>query len=78
MAMDPVHDIRPGLEVHTQDGQKLGVVKDIAASAIKIAAPMRPDYWLPRDRVLSYTNDRVTMDFDHDDLDRYAETRPEV
>lgn len=78
MAMDPVHDIRPGLEVHTQDGQKLGTVKDITDTAIKIDAPMRPDYWLSRGRILSYTNDRVTMDFDHDDLDRHAESGPEA
>lgn len=77
MAMDPAHDIRPSLEVYTQDGQKLGTVKDLTPASIKIDAPLRPDYWLPRDRVLSYTNERVTMDFDHGDLDRFAEFGPE-
>lgn len=75
MAMDPVHDITPGIEVHTLDGEQLGTVKEVTESALKVDAPMRPDYWLPRDRVLSFTNERVTMDFNHADLD--ANTRSE-
>jgi hypothetical protein len=77
MAMDPVHGIRPGLEVHTEDGEKIGSVKEVTPAEIKIDAPMRPDYWLSRDHVLSYTNERVTMDFAHADLDRYTLTREE-
>jgi hypothetical protein len=69
--MDPVHDIRPGREVFTLDGEKLGRVKEVTGSALKIDASMRPDYWLPRSHVLSFTNERVTMDFNHDDLKRY-------
>jgi hypothetical protein len=71
MAMDPVHDIHVGLEVHTFDGQRLGLVKEVTATGIKVDAPLRPDYWLSRDRVLSFTNERVTMDFNHDDLFRH-------
>ncbi|MGD9891743.1 MAG: PRC-barrel domain-containing protein [Dehalococcoidia bacterium] len=71
MAMDPVHDIRPGLEVHSEDGERLGTIKEVTPAAIKVDAPMRPDFWLPRDHVLSYTNERVTMDFAHADLYRY-------
>jgi len=77
MAMDPVHDIVPGLEVHTVDGEKLGAVKEVEPDAIKIDAPMQPDYWLPRERVLSFTDERVTMDFNHADLFRYQHRHEE-
>lgn len=71
MAMDPVHEIRPGLEVHTEDGERIGSVKEVTPADIKVDAPMRPDFWLSRDHILSYTNERVTMDFQHADLYRF-------
>jgi hypothetical protein len=74
MATDPVHDIRPGLEVHTEDGERIGNVKEVTPDDIKVDAPMRPDFWLSRDRILSFTNQRVTMDFQHADLYRYQRT----
>lgn len=69
MTMDPVHDLSPGLEVFTLDGDKLGTVKEVEVDALKINAPLQPDYWLERDDVLSFTNERVTMGFDKDELD---------
>ena len=39
---------------------------------MKIDAALRPDFWLPRERVLSFTNERVTMDFDQADLGRHT------
>ena len=72
MTMDPVHDISPGREVFTQDGHRLGRVKEAGERAIKIDASLRPDFWLPRERVLSFTNERVTMDFDEADLGRHT------
>ena len=72
MAMDPVHEIGPGREVFTQDGHRLGRVKEVREGAIKIDASLRPDFWLPRERVLSFTNERVTMDFDQADLAHHA------
>ena len=76
MPMDPVHDIGPGREIFTQDGHKLGIVKDVTPTELKVDAPMHPDYWLSRDRILSFTNERVTMEFDHTDLDRYRTEPP--
>jgi hypothetical protein len=76
MTMDPVHDIGPGREVYTADGERLGRVKEVTDAAVKIDAALRPDYWLPRSRVLSFTNERVTMDFNHADLDRHQVEEP--
>ena len=78
MAMDPVHDITPGLPVHTEDGEKIGTVKEVSMAAFKVDVPMRPDFWLSRDRVLSFTNERVTMDFSHDDLGEHTLTEDQV
>ena len=44
MAMDPVHEISPGREVFTLDGQRLGQVKEVQEHAIKIDAALRPDF----------------------------------
>jgi hypothetical protein len=71
VTLDPVHDLQPGLEVHTADGAKLGTLKELDDDAFKVDAPLHPDYWLPRDKVLSFTNERVTMDFEHGELDGY-------
>lgn len=78
MTMDPVHDLSSGLEVFTLDGDKLGTVKEVEAGAIKIDAPLQPDYWLRRDDVLSYTNERVTMSFNKDGLDEAKTDRAET
>ena len=68
MAMDPISDIRPGLPVYTRDGEQLGEIKEVHDTVFKVDAPMQPDYWLPRDSVLSFTIERVTMKFDKDRL----------
>ena len=78
MTMDPVHDLGPGREVFTMDGERLGRVTEATDTAIKIDAALRPDYWLPRERVLSFTNERVTLDFDHADLGRHQRDAPEA
>jgi len=77
MPTDPVHDLAPGLPVFTLDGEKIGSVKEVTPDAIKVDAPLRPDYWLPRARVLSFTNERVTLDVNHADLDGQRIDGPE-
>ena len=76
MVLDPITSIRPGLPVHTLDGKRLGAVKEIRGNAFKVAARARPDYWLPCDRVLSYTIQRVTMDFPKNALDQHKRDEP--
>ena len=71
MTLDPVRDLEPGREVFSRDGERLGTIKELSDTALKIDVPLHRDYWLPRDRVLSFTNDRVTMDLDHGELDTH-------
>jgi hypothetical protein len=72
MTMDPVQDLTPGRDVFSRDGHKIGTVKELSATALKIDAPLHRDYWLPRERVLSFTNERVTMDLDRDEIGEHA------
>lgn len=62
-AGDPIADIRAGLPVYTVDGEQLGTVKELDGNGFKVDAPLRPDYWLRRADVLSFTAERVTMKF---------------
>ena len=74
MNLDPVHAIPVGAPVHTEDGEQIGRVKEVDGAFFKVDAPMQPDYWLPRDALLSYTAERVTLAFNKDQLgDRKVE-----
>lgn len=77
MTMDPVSDIKLGLPVHTVDGEKVGEVKDLYGEYVKISAPLEPDYWVHRERVLSFTSERVTLECDKDHLDDCRMHEPE-
>lgn len=68
---DPVSDIKPGLPVYTSDNHQIGTVKEVAERAFKVDAPMRPDYWLRREAVLSFSSERVTLDVDREGLERF-------
>lgn len=65
---DPVSDLKPGLPVYTSDNHQIGTVKEVADGSFKVDAPMRPDYWLRRDAVLSFSAERVTLDVEQDRL----------
>jgi hypothetical protein len=71
VTLDPVHDIHPGLPIHTLDGEEIGTVKELTADLLKVDAPLHPDYWLGRADVLSFTNERVTLSFNHAELDEH-------
>jgi hypothetical protein len=62
MALDPVHDIMPGLPVFSEDGLEVGKVKEIAPDRIKVDVSLLPDFWVSREHVLSFTAERVTLD----------------
>jgi hypothetical protein len=76
MQLDPVSDIKLGLPVYSQEGKELGHVREVTPDAIKIDVLLRPDYWISRDHVLSFTAERVTLDFDSGLLERYASSIP--
>jgi hypothetical protein len=76
MPLDPAADIHIGLPVYSEDGRELGHVLEVTPVAIKIDVLLRPDYWIERDHILSFTAERVTLDFNADLVDRYASSIP--
>jgi sporulation protein YlmC with PRC-barrel domain len=69
MALDPVHDILPGLPIFTEDGIEVGKVKEIAPDRIKVDVSLLADYWVSREHVLSFTAERVTLDVPSGEID---------
>jgi hypothetical protein len=74
--LDPASDIKLGLPVYSQEGRELGHVREVTPESIKIDVTLRPDYWISREHVLSFTAERVTLDFNAELLDRYASSIP--
>lgn len=60
-----------GQRVVTRDGAELGRVKEIAADAFKVDAPMKRDYWLSVGSILSIGTAGIEMDFDESMLDAF-------
>jgi rRNA processing protein Gar1 len=78
MALDPTRTMPMGCPVFTQDGDRIGQVKEIDGPYFKVDATMQPDYWLRTDCVMSYTADRVTLSVDKDHLGDAKVDRPEM
>jgi len=72
MVMDPAADIHINTPVFAHDGVQIGQVKEVTPNAIKVDAPLRPDYWIERTHVVSFTSERVTVDFESSLIDRFA------
>lgn len=70
--------VNPGIPVMTSDGKELGTIKEVADQSFKVDAPMRPDFWLARNTILSSTPERVTMSFESDAIDNYRLTGPDA
>lgn len=76
MTMDPITEIKPGLPVHTVDGDRLGDVKEVQGDRFKVSAPLQPDYWLRVDDVQAFTIERVTLEFAKDQLGSHKVDAP--
>lgn len=71
------HNLTPGAEVYTNDGDKLGEVKEVRGGFFKVEASMQPDYWLSTSHVKSVTGTRVEMNFVKDHLGDYKTDGPD-
>ncbi|MFN8555956.1 MAG: hypothetical protein U0531_00900 [Dehalococcoidia bacterium] len=82
MRNEPIHrsagSVPIGAEVITRDGDGLGTVKEIQGGYFKVAASLRPDYWLQLITARVDGAGRVVMEFDKDDLDRYRVIEPDT
>jgi hypothetical protein len=64
-------DMRPGWDVFTSDGDRLGTIKEFTPDRLKIDAPMRPDFWVPMSTVAFSGSSRVELAFPKDEVDDY-------
>lgn len=67
-----------GQPVYTNDGDRLGSVKEVQGAFFKVDAPMAPDYWLPVSSVSTATGNQVTLSFDTGHLGDYRTNGPEA
>jgi hypothetical protein len=68
MVVGRMREIALGRPVYSADGEKLGIVKDVQLDAIKVDAPMKPDYWLPMRCLVSAGSDGLRLDVRKDQL----------
>ncbi len=71
-----LRDIPPGDLIYTQDGERIGQVKEIRNDYIHVDASMQPDYWLPLGLVASFSNGRITMAFPKSELGKHKADLP--
>jgi hypothetical protein len=62
--------LMPGTPVVDVDGEALGTVGEDAGDRFKVAAPMAPDYWLPKDAIAGIApGGDLVIRVEADDLD---------
>jgi hypothetical protein len=67
----PNPDVTVGAPVVTRDGERLGEVKELHGPYFKVAAHMRPDYWLQQTFARRDADGNLVMDFTKHDLGTY-------
>lgn len=67
-----------GTPVFSSDGSEMGLIKEVRDDFFKVDAPIRRDYWLRRDEVAEAAPGRVTVSFEHANLNhhRYSDPAP--
>jgi hypothetical protein len=72
----PSANVQPGAEIYTNDGEKLGTVKEVAGDRFKVDARLQPDYWLSLSNVASTSDGMLTLVFGNDRLGEYKVDGP--
>ncbi len=67
-----------GWPVYAPDGDHIGDVKEIRGHYFKVDVPMRPDYWLRDDCIMTASGGQVLLNVPKDELDRYHVDAPET
>jgi hypothetical protein len=72
----PSADLPVDVPVYTKDGHHLGTVKAVYEHAFKVAAPLRPDYWLSTEAIESVEGGRYTLSIESNRLHDYRVRDP--
>ena len=65
-----------GRSVYTQDGAKLGSVKEVRGSCFRVQPALSADLWLSTDSIHSVKGSQVTVAFDRDHLGDHTVDTP--
>ncbi|MGK2965121.1 MAG: hypothetical protein ACSLFM_05900 [Tepidiformaceae bacterium] len=65
-----------GTPVFSCDGSEMGLIKEVRDDFFKVDAPIRRDYWLRRDEVAEAAPGRVTVNFEHANLNHHRFSDP--
>jgi hypothetical protein len=68
--------IPPGDDIYTQDGERIGQVKEIRDGYVHVDATAAPDYWLPAALVTSFSDGRIIVAFDKKQLGKHKLKQP--
>jgi hypothetical protein len=71
-------EIHEGERVFTADNHKIGTVKEVGTQYFKVHAPLRKDYWLDQNLVISTTDEDVYLNVSKGDLDPFKLDHPAV
>jgi hypothetical protein len=66
-----------GVPIFTQDGSRIGTMKEIRGRFFKVDAPFQPDYWLTEDHIASAMGSEVRLSFTEDRIGDYKLGDPE-
>jgi len=76
------HDMRhrpePGLAVLSDDGKRLGTVKEVSGSYFKVDAPMHRDYWLSAELIRGEDAEVVVLDVPRKEVGEHRMTEPGI
>lgn len=61
-----------GAAVFTRDGKELGKVKEVRGGFFKVDVPLHRDHWFQREFIAASSADKVTMQFDDEDVKHYS------
>ena len=67
----PSESVTVGAPVVSRDGERLGEVKELHGPYFKVAASLRPDYWLQQSFAHRDSDGRVVMEFEKGELHAY-------
>lgn len=66
---DEAWTLEQGWPVITQDNETIGRAVEVRGDLFRVAAPLRPDFWLSRSRVVAAAPEGVAVSFAKEQLD---------
>jgi len=75
---DVQHHPEPGLAVISDDGNRLGKVKEVSGSYFKVDVPMHRDYWLSAELIREEDNEAVVLEVPRKEVSDHRMAEPGI